>query len=272
MMRNKNRQFYATPVNLSYLSLLLVFIFGCKHADPVSIDLEPAASDPPPYLAVSYGREETQGSNGLLENVSFTLSHTINGNLLDYGRVSCGGVALWIDSLPEGERFYYSYLQGDIPGREFRPEFRFASERLSFTARESPMIEDIDVELRVPRVSYLVNITQGQTVNPEQDWFIEVNQEVFGVEISMQPIDPVEGFDESDIIIMLIPKSIKTIRIPASRLQALKSLSRGNRYIMVFNHSTQPDEYRVRGKRSDKSIAVPVYASSSHTIDFVMVN
>lgn len=268
-MQSKQKQFSLNQImSKSFMVIILSFFaFGCGESNNIVIDLEPTPNDPGPFFSISYTRETTQGSNGQIENVQLTLSHTIGGELVDYGNLSFGDVQIEPDQSIEGQ--YYAVMQTGISDHPFKPEFRFDGDELSFKSVQSSMIEDINVELQIPEVTYIINLTQGQTVNPNEDLSIEVNREIFGAQITLHPTpDPV---GEPAFVIMSLRAAAKKMIIPASQLQLLQTHSTGGRYLLrVSNKGDFGGEIEVRGKNSDKTIAVPVWLDSQYDIDFVM--
>jgi len=266
-------------IGVLVIILSIIIGAGCSNStDPEAVQLEPEDRDPPPYFLIYYGREETSGSNGVIESIDLTLLHLVKGDLIDYGLVTFGGVILPVEKGPggsNGSKFYHKHLQTDLPGQEFRPEFRFDTGKLKLKAVHSPHIEQIDVELQIPTVRYLTNPSSGDVVNPEEDLNIEVNQSVFGVDMFLQPTDPKANAVNHGILEFTIPDVGQTLTISASHLQLVKSMSEGNRYLLHFsfhNALAEVDFIEVKAKHSDNKISLPVFFSSDHRIEFIMEN
>ena len=260
--------------NHRVIILLILFIvaFGCSDSNLVQFDLEQLENDPSPYFDVTYSRTTTKGSNGLIESINVSLSHIVKNKLVDYGTVSFGDLELLIETDPE--EIYHNSLQSNLSGnRRFSPEFRFDMGNLFFKANQSSMVEDINQELYIPTVSYITNMESGQIVNPSEDLSIEVNRVVFGVDIILNPLEPIDETDNTNFLVIQLRDPSQLFAIPASQLQVLKSKSKGNRYILYYTEwQMHCDVIEVNGKNSNKTVEVPVIFSSEHTIDFVMEN
>jgi hypothetical protein len=166
-----------------------------------------------------------------------------------------------------------------VRGEEDIPPYFGIAYRREETESSNGMIEGVYLELlhtmHGELLDYLTNVTQGQAVNPNEDWPIEVNQEVLRggeiTEIALQPVEPIAGYDGSDVLTMPVEVSNKMINISSTHLQLVQSQSRGKMYLLRYHRWGGPvDAIEVRGKRSSKAITVFVYLSSSHDIDFVM--
>jgi|GEM_PF-4673055 len=162
-----------------FLPLLVALMTGldCEQSfTPMPISIDPTENDPVPYFRISYHRSHTNSSNGLTENIQLTLKHQRKGELIDYGRVSFGGVQLFKVSEGSSDDCYYNYLQTGIAGSEFDSKFRFDQENLIFKSTQSSAINDIDTELNIPPVSYMTDVSLNMIVEPNKDWTIRMNK------------------------------------------------------------------------------------------------
>ena len=244
-------------------------IVACNLSnDPATvIDLTPSENDPKPYFRIGYSRENTEGSSGMIENVQFYLSHIVNSKSVDYGNISFGGLELNYTEDFYGD-YYFNYLQTGIPGLEFRPEFRFDMGYLLFEAKNSTLIENINLELHVPPVNYIINVIQGQIITPYEDWLVEINNEVRNAQIILWSIEPSNG-DNS----IFIEINNKSSIIPDTLLQKLQNTSLSEiYYIRFYNYQRSENDIIVRGIGSNKTINVPVSLECYHDIEFKIEN
>ena len=268
--------YHGTPQTSQFLlaafgALMLVLITACSTStEPQPVDILPKSGvDQPPHFDINYHRSETTNSNGLIESIQLSLSHSVNGNLIDYGNVAFGGVELRVETRVGSTDYYYEYLQSNLPDRLFADRFRFEGDNLFFRVTESPAIENVSVELQVEPVSYLINPSQGALVDPNQNLTLTFNRDIRQFFLALYPGDPFPTTEPMEIN-FLQPMPARTVVLESQQLLALQSQSQGNVYYMIFFASSVANSIQVKAKNSDQTVILPVYASSWHVVDFVM--
>lgn len=253
-----------------FLAIMLLFSISCERSfNPIGVEIEPTENDNPPNFRIDYSREETSGSNGILESVQLSLRHHVNGNLVDYGNVSFGGVILFKNSDPGEPPFYHGVIQTNFHDGEFDPKFRFDQGHLIFKSENSKAIKSINTALSVPPVRVLKNVIQNQVVDENDDWQLITSRKLSNVHIILTPLDPKPGTLPIDLWQDSTNDSCHIIS--SSNLRALKEMSQGKRYLLTFQSwDLEVDSIEVSGKMGSSFVYVPVDLISCHYIEFII--
>ena len=258
-LRNFSRIFWIKTVFIISFFLLTILSSCSESTHPEVVSILPTYKDQVhPNFRIRYRRVETSSSNGLIEGINMTLYHSVNGNLIDYGNVAFGGVDLWING-----NVYYGYIQTGLPNNPFSEKFRFDKENLSFTSENSSVLEDINTELKIEPVVYLVNLVQGQVVNLNENLLLEFNRDIKSASLDLLAYGGIKHV----LVEFEWPSLTRTMILAADSLKAVMEQSDSDSFFLHLSVNLDSNNFVVKAKDSDQSITVFVYCKSVHSIE-----
>ncbi len=166
----------------------------------------------------------------------------------DLGTVQLGNttIPVWTGALVKYEiggelrelTYYYQLIQDENDDNPL-----FTGNNL-FTISNSPDVQDVSVELNLPEKNIIMNVVKGQTVDPSQDWVIELKHPMLpdqdGLLIyersdKLITNDWQNKFEGVSHLIIQVTEPATVLRIPSQDLQELRSNSSINLYTLELS-------------------------------------
>jgi hypothetical protein len=147
-----------------------------------------------------------------------------------------------------------------------------------FTISNSSDVQNVSVELNLPEKNIILNVAKGQTVDPDQDWVIELKHPMIPDQDGLLLYERSDKFITNDWqnqfdgvshLIIQVTEPTQVIRIPSQDLQELRSNSSINLYTLAL-HPGPRVIAKVPLHRHDgtlnETLTIPSY--QSHLIEF----